>query len=333
MPTSAFPYCALAFDTSAYTTSVALVNAAGEVLHEARQVLKVPSGQRGLRQSEALFQHIVNLPDLMQQIESSLQRHRPSVVAASVAPRNLPDSYMPVFRAGYTVARSVAAGLGVPFLPLSHQEGHLWAAFLALREIPEAGEPFLAVHVSGGTTEALVGTMQENGRIALDIAGETGDLTAGKFVDRVGVALELPFPAGAELERLAASCDGGPIPQVRPAVQGTAISFSGPLTALERQMKDHSAGSIAHAAQQVMADGLARWAGNVVQSAFSQVPRRAYWVGGVAANSTLRATVTQQLQDLGVQEVLFAPPSYSTDNALGVAYYAATQAAQTLSQG
>lgn len=329
MSTAAVTQCALAFDTSAYTTSVALVSATGQVLHDARKVLAVPQGQRGLRQSEALFQHVLNLPDLMEQIEPTLKKHRPTLVAASVAPRNLPDSYMPVFRAGSTVARSVAAALGVPFLPLSHQEGHLWAAFLALREIPQPDEPFLAVHVSGGTTEALIGNMQPDGRITLHIAGETGDLTAGKFVDRVGVALGLPFPAGAQLERLAEQHPGGSTPQVHPAVQGTSISFSGPLTALERQMQDFTREAIAYAAQEVMADALARWAGYVVESSFPAVPSRAYWVGGVAANSTLRAKVTDKLQSLGVEHILFAPPSYSTDNALGVAYYAATQVGST----
>lgn len=319
---------ALAFDTSAYTTSIAIVDSEGTVLHDGRRVLEVPAGQRGLRQSEALFQHIVNLPGLMAQVEPVLQRRSPAVVAASVAPRNLPESYMPVFRAGYTVARSVAAALGVPFLPLSHQEGHLWAAFLALREIPEPGEPFLAVHVSGGTTEALVGRMLPEGRLELRIAGETGDLTAGKFVDRIGVALGLPFPAGAELERLALDYQGGALPKVGPAVQGTSVSFSGPLTALERHMKDFPPETVAHAAQELVADALARWAVNVVREAFSAPPRRAYWVGGVAANTVLRARATEQLQALGVDAVRFAPPSYSTDNALGVAYYAATRALQ-----
>lgn len=320
--------CALAFDTSAYTTSVAVVSADGEILYDGRAVLNVPEGQRGLRQSEALFQHVVNLPDLVAGAEPVLRRCPPAAVAASVSPRNLPDSYMPVFRAGYAVARSLAAALGVPFLPCSHQEGHFWAAFLDLQAVPPVDEPFLAVHVSGGTTEALVGRLQADGRLSLTIAGATGDLTAGKFIDRVGVALGFGFPAGAAVERCAAGVQEAGRLDVKPAVQGTSISFSGPLTALERQIRQQPPEAVAYAAQQVLAKGLAQWACNVVRAAFAEPPKAAYWVGGVAANGTLRAEATAALRRLGVERILFAAPKFSTDNAVGVAYYAARQKAR-----
>lgn len=323
MPQNLSPRYALAFDTSAYTTSVALVDSTGRTLYDGRRVLDVPHGQRGLRQSEALFQHVSNLPILVQEARPLLQQYPPSVVAASTAPRNLPDSYMPVFKGGTAVGQSIAASLGVPFLPISHQEGHLWAAFLSLQAIPPVNEPFLAVHVSGGTTDALVGSLQPGGRIKLTIGGITGDLSAGKFIDRVGVALGLAFPAGAELERLATGWSGEH-PKVRPAIKGTQISFSGPLTALERQMKEYPAEAVAFAAQQVMTRGLAQWSCHVVKSMLPRPPQRAYWVGGVAANTALRQTATQALQECGVEQVLFAEPGLSTDNALGVAYYAAS---------
>ena len=132
---------------------------------------------------------------------------------------------MPVFRAGYTVARSVAAALGVPFLPLSHQEGHLWAAFLALREIPEPGEPFLAVHVSGGTTEALVGHVA--GRAARLHSRADGRSDGGKIRRPdwrgVGPTVSRRRRARAALWTIKA----GPA-QVGPAVQGRRSAFRVP---------------------------------------------------------------------------------------------------------
>lgn len=315
---------ALAFDTSAYTTSVALVGSDGHVAYDGRIVLDVPVGQRGLRQSDALFQHVENLPILMEKMEPVLRSHPPTVIAASTSPRNLPDSYMPVFRGGHMLARSLAAALHVPLLAVSHQEGHLWAAFLALGAIPPIGEQFLAVHVSGGTTEALLGSMQCNGRIELRIIGDTGDLTAGKFIDRVGVALGFSFPAGAAIEQAARRAANTESLPVRPAVKGTKISFSGPLTAVERLIGTAPPEVIALTAQNTMAQGLAQWAENVVKDAFASPPQRAYWVGGVAANQALRSEVVRKLGGTGVGGVYFATPNYSTDNALGVAYYAAT---------
>ena len=162
------PATALGFDTSAYTTSVALVTHSGEVLADKRRVLPVPEGERGLRQSEAFFHHVRHLPELIEEMAPLLQTYPPDIVAASNAPRNLPDSYMPVFRAGSSWARSIAALLGIPYVERSHQEGHLWAAFLDRRQSIHVGEPFLAVHISGGTTEAIVGSF-----------GMTAGLSAG----------------------------------------------------------------------------------------------------------------------------------------------------------
>ena len=221
-------------------------------------MLPVPEGQRGLRQSEAFFHHVRHLPELLEEMAPLLQTHPPHVVAASNAPRNFPDSYMPVFRAGSSWARSVAALLGIPYLERSHQEGHLWAAFLDQRQSVRVGEPFLAVHISGGTTEAIVCLLQDDGRITTRIAGDTGDLTAGKFVDRLGVAIGLPFPAGAALERLAAQAAEDEGPRAAVAVKGTQISFSGPLTALERMRERFSPAVLAAATQRCLAESLAR---------------------------------------------------------------------------
>src|SRR5690625_1636140 len=116
----------LGIDTSAYTTSVAVVTLNGERISDERTVLAVPIGRRGLRQSEAVFQHVNNLPVLLEAAAAETAG-RLIAVGASISPRSYPDSYMPVFRAGESVARSVAAWHRVPFVPVSHQDGHIWA--------------------------------------------------------------------------------------------------------------------------------------------------------------------------------------------------------------
>lgn len=315
---------ALAFDTSAYTTSVALVTHAGKVLADKRRILPVPEGQRGLRQSEAFFHHVHHLPELLEEMTPWLRAHPPVAVAASNAPRNIVGSYMPVFRAGSSWARSTAAVLGIPYIELSHQEGHLWAAFLDHGEIVDPEQAFLAVHISGGTTEAIVASLQEDGRIQSRIAGETGDLTAGKFVDRLGVAMGLPFPAGSALESLAAQADPSALPSVPIGVNDTKISFSGPLTALERMRGDFPPTVIAAAAQRCLSDSLVQWLSNVMRQEIDHLTeRKIFIVGGVAANLHVRDALTTRFkQDFGFKAI-FASPAYSTDNALGVAWAAA----------
>ena len=88
----------LGIDTSCYTTSVAVLNEAGELVGEARKILDVKPGRCGLQQSEMVFQHTRNLPNLM---ESVLAGKDYEIVAIGVSgyPRPIENSYMPAFLA------------------------------------------------------------------------------------------------------------------------------------------------------------------------------------------------------------------------------------------
>ena len=113
----------LGLDTSNYTTSAALFD--GEEGYNAGKLLEVPKGQLGLRQSEALFQHIKALPDRMQELRKTGPLKDVAAVAASTRPREVEGSYMPCFLAGESLGRSLAHTLNVPFFAVSHQQGHL----------------------------------------------------------------------------------------------------------------------------------------------------------------------------------------------------------------
>ena len=222
----------LGIDTSCYTTSVALVDEAGALVGEARQILSVKPGRCGLQQSEMVFQHTRNLPRLMEEAVGQVIRSVNADCAESAAkgekagssngaglaglaaagyelaaigvsgyPRPLEGSYMPAFLAGLSVARSVAAVTGAKLEVISHQENHLEAGLWS------AGGPdverFLLLHASGGTTDVLLAERQQDGRYRITEVGGSLDLHAGQFVDRIGVALGLQFPTGPALEALA----------------------------------------------------------------------------------------------------------------------------------
>ena len=222
----------LGIDTSCYTTSVALVDEAGVLVGEARQILSVKPGRCGLQQSEMVFQHTRNLPRLMEEAVGQVIRSVNADCAESAAkdekagssngaglaglaaagyelaaigvsgyPRPLENSYMPAFLAGLSVARSVAAVTGAKLEVISHQENHLEAGLWS------AGGPdverFLLLHASGGTTDVLLAERQQDGRYRITEVGGSLDLHAGQFVDRIGVALGLQFPTGPALEALA----------------------------------------------------------------------------------------------------------------------------------
>ena len=186
---------ALGIDTSCYTTSVALAVEDGALLSR-RRLLDVEQGARGLRQSEALFQHVQRLPALLEDMLSKAGEAQIACVCASARPRDAEGSYMPVFTAGTGFARAIAASLRVPFYETSHQQGHVRAAMEGAGALPEE---FLALHLSGGTTEAL----RVRPGLKVELLGGSNDLHAGQLVDRVGVRMGLSFPAGPALEKLA----------------------------------------------------------------------------------------------------------------------------------
>jgi len=314
--------CILGLDTSNYTTSVCAISAEdGTLLAEHRQLLPVKSGERGLRQSDALFFHVQRLPTIMGEVMAEIGRldvGRPiwEGVGVSVRPRPLSTSYMPAFIAGVSFASTFASTIGIPMVGTSHQEGHLAAAEYFLTLVP--GEPFLAVHLSGGTSDVLLVRPTKYG-YHIEVIGEGSDLHVGQFVDRVGVALGLPFPAGPSLERMAREASTNAELRFGGRVHGAELSFSGPCSAALRAVdRGEKSADIAMAVQSNVANSVAK----AVRFAHSQFPRvkACVIVGGVASNEWIRNQLGHRLTGTCPKLNLhFAPARYSSDNALGVA--------------
>ncbi|GAA4709813.1 O-sialoglycoprotein endopeptidase [Brevibacillus fulvus] len=303
----------LGIDTSNYRTSLCLVNEDGQIVAEAKRLLKVKEGKRGLQQSEAVFQHVMNLPELSDQM--SLESWQVVAVCASEKPRPVSQSYMPVFKVGEGLAKSLAVFHKVPCYLTTHQEGHIAAGEHTAERRP-AQDQFLAVHLSGGTSEILRCTRRERG-YEIEKIGGTIDLHAGQLIDRVGVALGLPFPAGPLLEELAQQAEGSF--RVPSAVNGLAFSLSGPENSLLRAIEqgDHSPAEIARAAEQCIANTLEKTLRTAIEQGY---PREILIVGGVAANQYIRERLIKRLEHPAIKgKLYFCDPVYSGDNAYGVA--------------
>jgi N6-L-threonylcarbamoyladenine synthase len=308
-------------DTSCYTTSVAAIDANGELVADLRKLLQVPSGERGLQQSAALFQHVQNLPTLLSELSCKIDMSQISGVAVSTRPRPLAGSYMPVFTVSAGQGQILASALGVPLINSSHQEGHLVAGLWSAGKAPK-NDKFLAVHLSGGTTELL---LVEKRPVSLDqplfqitLLGGTTDLHAGQFIDRVGVRLGLGFPAGPHLEELAKNgCAGrGLIPS---SVQGYDVSFSGPESHAQRLIDTQTPPElVARAVEACIVKTLIKLiAKGMAEEGISEV----LVVGGVAANAYVRGELQSYFEKQG-NNLFFAHPKFSSDNAVGTAVIA-----------
>lgn len=296
----------LGFDTSNYTTSAAVFG--GGTAENRGRLLTVPEGALGLRQSDALFQHVKRLHLMAEQLRADGVMGQIAAVGASTRPREVEGSYMPCFLVGEGEGRMLSAALGVPFYPCSHQQGHVAAAAWSAGREDLLDRPHLAWHLSGGTTE-LLRVEPEGHSVRAEAVGGTSDIAAGQLIDRAGVMLGLPFPAGKALDELYGQADS--VQKYRVKLNGLTFSLSG----MENQVKklleqgetpaniarftlDTVIGVVVRATQEAQR----RWPGLPVLCS-----------GGVASNRQLRNAMEQTCG------AVFAQPQYSTDNALGVA--------------
>lgn len=299
----------LGLDTSNYTTSAAVFDGADGV--NAGRLLEVRSGELGLRQSEALFQHVKALPGRLEELGRSGLLRGISAVAASTRPRAVEGSYMPCFLAGESQGRTLASVLGIPFFAVSHQQGHLAAAAWGVGRMDLLDAPFLAWHLSGGTTE-LLRVEPEGVNVRAEKVGGTTDISAGQLIDRAGVLLGLDFPAGKALDVLASEAADGPKP-FRVKLRGLEFSLSG----VENQVKALAAEGVPETVARFVLDTVADVVRRATLAAMEEHPGLPVLCsGGVASNTRLRHVLTEACQ------AVFAPPQYSADNAMGAAILA-----------
>lgn len=300
----------LGLDTSCYTTSVAAVALDGQVLASVRRLLVVKQGGRGLRQSEGVFQHTQNLPQLVKQLKEQLPDLEPVAISASFTPRDVEGSYMPVFTVGSGAAEQLSALMNLPLYHTNHQAGHIAAARID-SGIPQGAH--LALHLSGGTTEVL--RCELDG--ALELLGGSDDLHAGQFVDRVGVRLGLGFPAGPALEKLAEGAEAQSL--IVATCRGLNCSFSGAEAQVMRM-----ADSREYTPEQLAAEVyscLARTIEKLLTNAAKETGlRNVLLAGGVVSSPRFRKMLLERIRrNHSPIHAFFARPEYSGDNAVGVA--------------
>lgn len=297
----------LGIDTSNYTTSLALFD--GESGYNLGRLLEVPEGALGLRQSDAFFQHVKQLPALFTRLRTEGRLDEPiAAVGSSVKPRWVEGSYMPCFLAGESQGRVLAEILGVPFFACSHQQGHIAAAAWSAGRPELMDQPHLAWHLSGGTSELLL-VEPEKCNLSAQKIGGTSDISAGQLLDRTGKLLGLAFPAGKALDILAGEGGG----EEKFSVRVKELTFS--LSGVENQVKARvERGEKPAQVAKFVLDTITDTVRRTTSAALERYPRLSVLCsGGVASNRRLRACLESSCG------AVFAPARYSTDNALGVA--------------
>lgn len=302
----------LGIDTSNYTTSAAIYDSEEGKIYQCRRLLPVKEGELGLRQSDAVFHHTKQLPEMIEGLYSIKGKVRPAAVSASVRPRNAQGSYMPCFLCGEGFARSLGAIGEIPVYSTSHQVGHILAALYSAEKLELRNERFIAFHVSGGTTDCLLCEPDEDELIKISCIGSSLDLKAGQAVDRVGLMLGLKFPCGAELEKLAVKSDKRY--KIKPVLKGSDCCLSGIENKCRAMLESgEKAEDIALYCLEYISETILAMTEKAIEQ-YGRLP--VIYAGGVMSDRLIREKIISRIGN-----TYFAKPEFSCDNAAGVAIY------------
>lgn len=301
----------LGIDTSNYTTSVCLYDTETKAVLQKKLLLPVKQGEKGLRQSDAVFHHTSRLYPLMQELFEQ-SGGGIDAIGVSSKPRDAEGSYMPCFLVGLNTASCIAAASGKPVYTFSHQSGHIAAALYSCDKLNLINRKFIAFHISGGTSEMLLVSPGDERTFDVEIIGETLDLNCGQAVDRAGVMMGLSFPCGKELEKLALKSKEMYSPRV--CVKNGNCSLSGLENQCGRMLESG-----------LPKEDVARYCIDFICKTIEKMTEYAVenygdlplvYAGGVMSNSIIRERIQSRFG------ASFAKPEFSCDNAAGVAILA-----------
>lgn len=223
---------------------------------------------------------------------------------------------------GAALARAFAWGLGLPAIGVHHMEGHLLAPMM---ETPAPKFPFIALLVSGGHTQLIKVT----GIGEYELLGESLDDAAGEAFDKTAKLLDIGYPGGPAIAKLAEQGNPKRFTFPRPMVgkPGLDFSFSGlktyTLTTMQQESSNLEGDELA-----ILKADIARAFEDAAVDSLAIKCRRAMKqtgvltlviAGGVSANRKLRQTLADMTQGLGGQ-VYYPRPEFCTDNGAMIAF-------------
>ena len=298
----------LGIDTSNYTTSVSLYCDEDNSVINYKKLLPVADNMKGIRQSDAIFHHTVQIPELINELFNG-KKYDIRAVGVSVKPCNEEKSYMPCFLSGIAVAVAISSALNVPLYRFSHQDGHIVAALFSADKLELLSQNFLAFHISGGTSQALFVKANENYFETIKVS-DSLDLKAGQAIDRIGISLGLKFPCGPDLEKLALKSNRQ-LSKIKVYRHEGNFSLSGVENRCKKMLDDgEKPEDISMYCLSFIYSALDDTVQELIKK-FGNLPL--VFSGGVMSNSIIRNELQNKYNSY------FAEPYYSSDNACGIA--------------
>ncbi|QIH76751.1 tRNA (adenosine(37)-N6)-threonylcarbamoyltransferase complex transferase subunit TsaD [Macrococcoides canis] len=305
----------LAIETSCDETAASIVRNGYEVLSNVVNS-QIESHKRfgGVVPEVASRHHVENITMVIEEaiVEAHMTWDDIDAVAVTEGP-----GLIGALLVGINAAKALALAHGKPLIPVHHIAGHVYANHIEER----LTFPMLALVISGGHTELVL--MKDH--LDFEVIGETRDDAVGEAYDKVARTIDLPYPGGPHVDRLAASGEDV-LEFPRPIMEGYDFSFSGLKSAVINKLHNLNQKGISYKKEDVAASFQASVIDVLTTQTFKALEdyeiKQLLICGGVAANRGIRARMEQMCADKDVK-LLIPPLSLCTDNAamIGAAAY------------
>jgi len=303
----------LGIETSCDETAIAVYDSEHGIIGESvYSQIKMHAEYGGVVPELASRDHCVKIIGVLKEAIGDLDLKTIDQIAYTSGPGLLGALLM-----GESFAQGLSTALNIPLIPINHLEGHLMSPVM---EFPEIKTPYLSLLVSGG--HSMIVDVKKRG--SYEILGQSQDDAVGEAFDKVGKLLDLPYPGGPHIEKLATAGNPKAYDFPRPMMHSDNLnlSFSGLKTSVLytvrdiEDLNDQIKADIAASFQQAVIDVLSKKIKKAVEaSGRSDV----IIAGGVAANKALRSGIKDLESSLGIK-VYYPSLKYCGDNAAMIAY-------------
>jgi len=303
----------LGIETSCDETAIAIYDSEHGIIGESvYSQIKMHAQYGGVVPELASRDHCVKIVDVLNEALGDIDIKSIDQIAYTSGP-----GLLGALLIGESFAQGLSTALKVPLIPINHLEGHLMSPIM---EFPEIQTPYISLLVSGG--HSMIVDVKERGEY--EILGQSQDDAVGEAFDKVGKLLDLPYPGGPHIEKLALQGNSKAYDFPRPMMHSNNLdlSFSGLKTSVLYTVRD-----IDNLTYQIKADIAASFQQAVIEVLSKKIKKaveisgrsEVIIAGGVAANKALRSAIKDLENSLGIK-VFYPSLKYCGDNAAMIAF-------------
>jgi N6-L-threonylcarbamoyladenine synthase len=303
----------LGIETSCDETAIAIYDSEHGIIGESvYSQIKMHAQYGGVVPELASRDHCVKIVDVLNEALGDIDIKSIDQIAYTSGP-----GLLGALLIGESFAQGLSTALKLPLIPINHLEGHLMSPIM---EFPEIQTPYISLLVSGG--HSMIVDVKERGEYK--ILGQSQDDAVGEAFDKVGKLLDLPYPGGPHIEKLALQGNSKAYDFPRPMMHSNNLdlSFSGLKTSVLYTVRD-----IDNLTDQIKADIAASFQQAVIEVLSKKIKKaveisgrsEVIIAGGVAANKALRSAIKDLENSLGIK-VFYPSLKYCGDNAAMIAF-------------